>query len=248
LTEQRPDGLLMLRTAEDGYHKTVLSLPFGLQGDFDVTWEFVGFQSSPSNGGNGNVHLLILLEDDNATECRLYRKLEISDSGTHRQLLQPSIFYTKPDGKTHYGFPLNMAEESTGGKLRLVRRGTRLDFLYAQGDSDYFRPVYRATVPDAPVKFAGIQGVIETHQKGETTAVWKRVTVRADSAPEIAREDITVQALDEGRSQLAQSRSFNFNQDAIPDGLGIWGEPRDSSALKSNIRRACDRRARWKSR
>jgi hypothetical protein len=54
----------------------------------------------------------------------LYRKYGHPETSKYEQLLQPAIFNTQPDGKTKYAFTRNVAEESTAGKQRLVRRGT----------------------------------------------------------------------------------------------------------------------------
>lgn len=223
-TEERSNGLFMKRSG-GSYEKNSLSLPFRLAGDFDVTWEFEDFLSNTVKGGNGNLQILILLDDDVQTEIRLHRKQWLQDSGAQAQLLQPAIFYTKPDGKTHYGFLRDIPEESTGGKLRLVRRGTDMYFLYAENDSENFRLAYQVTVPDAPTLFGGIKGIIETHQEGDTAAVWKCVTVKAESTPDMLKStSLSPHQLDEQKSQLSQSASFEFNRETDLRQIVIHGD------------------------
>ena len=130
LTEERPNGLWMKRPggSYDLYEKNSLSLPFGLKGDFDITWEFEDFQSKIVENGNGNVHVFLWFADDNSTECRLYRlfrKRGFPDKGDHEELVDTAVFHTPPNGKKRFSHPARVAEHSPGGKLRFVRRGPR---------------------------------------------------------------------------------------------------------------------------
>jgi hypothetical protein len=228
-TEQRSNGVWMMRSG-GSYEKNSLSLPFGLQGDFDVTWEFEDFRSNTEQGGNGNLHLLILLEDDALTECRLYRKHWLNKKDQHEQFAQSAVFYAQADGQTRFTFPARPSEESTGGKLRIVRRAAKMYFLYAEDDSDNFRQVHQTTAPDTPVMFGGIRGIIETHQEGWTSALWKRVTVRAESVPDALKtQSPTAKELDERRSQLAQTVSFDLDRKPALNRLVLSGEPQDVS-------------------
>lgn len=226
-TEQRANGLWMDRPGGT-YEKNNLSLPFGLRGDFDVTWEFENFQADVSETGNGNLHVLILFEDEILTESRLYRKQGFPENRKREQLVQPAIFYSMDDGQTRYTYPVNAVEESTGGKLRIVRRGTTMYFLYAEADSTNFRLIHQQAAPEAPVMFGGIKGIIETHREGETSALWKRVIVKAESVPDTLKtEPLTIEKLDEQRSQLAQEASFELNQKPAAGRLVLTGEPKN---------------------
>jgi hypothetical protein len=85
--------------------------------------------------------------------------------------------------------------------------------------------IQQETIPDSPVMFGGIKGIIETQLEGQTSAVWKRVTVRAESAPVISRtQPLTLNELDEQRSKLKNQVSFQLNQQSDSDSLIIWGD------------------------
>jgi hypothetical protein len=230
LTDGRPNGLRMRRPggSYDLYEKTSLSLPFRLQGDFDITWEFADFQSNLVENGNGNVHILLLFDDDKSTECRLfrlYRQQGFPDNGDHSQLAQVAVFDRQPDGKKRFTHPGSVPEESAGGKLRVVRRGSTLYFLYAETDSGHFRLVYQSDITDAPIRFGGIKGIIETHKAGETDVLWKRVTLKAEPFPaELDSRNFTLEQLDRQRSQLESSLSIDLNQETDPKLVAVGEE------------------------
>lgn len=231
LTVQQPNGLWMKQPGGTHglYEKTQMSLPFRLQGDFDVTWEFGNFQSNLVENGNGNVHLLILFDDDKSTECRLFRlfrKQGFPDKVDYSQLAQTAVFFTQADGRKQFTHPGSVPEESTAGKLRVVRRGATIYFLYAETDSDHYRLAYQSDITDAPVRFGGIKGIIETFQEGETSVVWKRVTLKAETVPAVleARKFALAQ-LDQQRSQLEHSLSVDLNRETDPKLIAVGGDP-----------------------
>ena len=143
--KQVENGILLNRPGGEYVNFAVVS-PVLLSGDFDITTRFEDFamQTDPEYG-ESNIQLAVTLDDDRSRECFLFRKVFGVPPGTREQLIQAAIF-EKRGGGTQFLFFSNPAEESNSGRMRLIRRGSRLSYLYAEDESTEFRLIHAETV------------------------------------------------------------------------------------------------------
>jgi hypothetical protein len=79
-------------------------------------------------------------------------------------------------------------------------------------------------VTDAPVTFAGIKAVLETHHAGTTSVVWKRIAVKAENPPHASGQlSLTVAQLNRQRETLPEVGKFKFDLQPPPKQLAVTG-------------------------
>ncbi|MEZ6091680.1 MAG: DUF1583 domain-containing protein [Pirellulaceae bacterium] len=149
-----------------------------LQGDFDVTVAFRDFRCTIPDGLDGSIHLVVEFESDDLAECRIYRSFnrfhpEQGDESTCTAGVFRSI-----QGQRQFNYPAVPPEESTAGRLRFVRRGEVLYYLYAENDSSHFRLIHKEKVGTADVRPGSLRLVVETNREGLTEVVWKSIEIR----------------------------------------------------------------------
>ncbi|QDU38075.1 hypothetical protein Mal4_23950 [Maioricimonas rarisocia] len=220
--ELLPDGLRI--TQPGGNYAQVAFVPqLILTGNFDVEVEFEDLQTSVSTGGEGNVHVLVELDDDLFSQCRIYRKGYGFSDRVDEQLMQAAIFQDR-GGETHFDFPKSPPGESTSGRMRLSRRGRKIFFLFADEDSPHYQLIHSQEISEADTREAGVRVVVETHKKGESIVTWKRLDIRAESMSGLATEPMaTLDELDRQRDELEQEVQFDFARDLPLSQFQVWG-------------------------
>jgi hypothetical protein len=143
-------------------------------------------------------------------------------------MVQAAIF-EKRGGETQYLFFINPAEESNAGRLRLIRRGSTLSYLYAENDSTEFRLVHSETISEAD---ATAKLVVGHHKAGFSQVVWKNLTVRAESSFGGQEQTLqSLQELDKERAVLSDLRAYSFATTKPISGTAgltkfyIWNHP-----------------------
>lgn len=224
--KQVDHGLQVTRTGAE-YLSYAISSPLTLQGDFDIIAEFDEFKSKVESGGEGNIELTVSLDDEHSSAFHLFRKHFVFPENRQEQLVQVAISQ-KRGMETQYSFLEAPAEEAVSGRLRLVRRGTTLFGLFAEGSSNHYRLIHRETVSRDEARFRLIVG----HNKsGATTVIWKSLDVRAEgSSGVIAGPLKTVAELDAERLKLPAHREWDFRAETAQVGkqrlseFSIFGE------------------------
>ena len=205
--KQIEHGIQLNRPGGEYVNYAIVS-PVLLSGDFDITTSFADLATQTEiEGGESSIQLAVTLDDDRSRECFLFRKVFGVPPGAREQLVQAAIF-EKRGGETQYIFFSNPAEESTSGRMRLVRRGSKLSCLYAENESTEFRLIHTEAVSGAD---ATVKLVVGQHKAGFAKVVWKNLIVRAQSAfgaPEVAVKAIA--ELDKERAALADERVYDF--------------------------------------
>ncbi len=203
---QKPDGLRLRRTGGE-YTNYLIAAPMALSGDFDVIAEFEDLDIETHPGGEGNIQLNLIADDDRSSEYVLYRKHYVLDNGTHEQILHASLAQ-KRGNEFQYTFFGAPAEESITGRLRMVRRGTTIYFLYAERGSSHERLVHREAITQDDVRVRLVNG---HHKDGFTTVTWKSLNIRAESATGALASPIkTLVELDQEREALPARRTWDF--------------------------------------
>jgi hypothetical protein len=194
-----------------------------LVGDFDVIAEFESFVAKIDSGGDANIKLMLgFLE--NSADYRLYRKFSrFAKKELGHQIIQAAYFYTR-EGHRNYEFPKMTSESAAGGKLRFIRRGDRLHYLFAAHDTDYYRLLHSEQVSREPTRPNSFALGIETTKAGEASVVWKSLEVRAEQMTGAALEkNLTVDQLNKSRDDLPSVIDLNFADPSIAQRIQTWG-------------------------
>ncbi|MGV3486173.1 MAG: DUF1583 domain-containing protein [Planctomycetaceae bacterium] len=220
--KQQEDGIRLTRPGGNFVQYAIVpNLQLG--GDFDVIAEFRDFGAKIDSGGDANIQLMLGFSQ-HAAEYRLYRKFsrfEKKESG--QQIIQAAYFHTR-EGHRNYEFPKMTSEAAAGGKLRFIRRGDQLHFLFAANDSDYYRLLHSEVVPTDPTRANGIALGIETTKAGEATVIWKSLQVRAQQMTGSALEDtLSLEQLNESRDKLPHAIDFDFSKREVAQQIQTWG-------------------------
>jgi hypothetical protein len=220
--QELPQGVRISKRGGWYSHHT-LSFPIRVEGDFDVRLEYEDLQTVAAPGGEADVQLGLIFEDELETDFRLCRKHQHHKNGEHKQVVSVSLFQQLPN-RTENKWPTRYVEESDAGTMRYVRRGDQLFLLHAAKGSPHFRLVHRHEVTTAAIRFGGIKAIAESHLDSEASVIWKRFSVRAEHATKFAvRNAITVEALDKERAELSESERFAFNAETPADLIQFWG-------------------------
>jgi hypothetical protein len=204
------------------YVEYLITPSLQIAGDFDVIAEFEGFDATIDAGGDANIKLMLGFAE-NSADYRLYRKFSrYAKKELGQQMIQAAYFYTR-EGERSYEFPKHTSEAATGGKLRLVRRGDKLHFLFAADDSDYYRLLHSEHVTTAATRPGGFALGIETTKAGQATVVWKSIEVRAQQLTGCALEaSLTPLQLDESRDRLPRVVDLDFTESRVKDHIRLW--------------------------
>jgi hypothetical protein len=220
--EQLEDGIRLTRP-EGSYANYLLSPHLTLQGDFDIIAEFEDLETSAEVGGESNIQLRVTLDDDTATTFRLYRKEVCHATDRSHQLVQAAVFKTQK-GHTGFDFPKSPPQESKAGRLRLIRRGQQMHYLYAENDSSQYRLIHSEPASAVDTATAGIKLGLEQHKAGAASVTWKSLTIRAESAGGMATHRIpSLEELDQQRDQLQAVSEYDFSENPNLDQLVKWG-------------------------
>lgn len=207
----QPNGLEMNRNGGNGYLKYWLVPQLQLSGDFDVTASYEQLQHETKPGVAGGVHLYVGLDDEWNTECRLFRKVEASES-QDSAYVEASIFEHEK-GQTQQDYPTKLKAQFPAGRLRFLRRGEWLLYLFADGTSAQpeWQLVSAQKVGTAPTRLNALRLDVEHQGEGRTSVVWTNLTVRAEAAfgPAVERQ-LNIAQLDEQREQLPAKLELNF--------------------------------------
>ncbi|MEZ6088342.1 MAG: DUF1583 domain-containing protein [Pirellulaceae bacterium] len=207
-----------------------------MDGDFDVIAEFEDFQSTIASGGDANIQLMLGFPTQTA-DYRFYRKFSrFAEKELGRQIIQAAHFYSR-EGHRTYEFPKLTSEAATGGKLRFVRHGDRLLYLFAAGESANYRLLHSESVTPEPTRPGGISLVIETTKQGEARVVWKSLDVRAERLTGKALEtSLSVEQLDASRDALSSRFELNFSDPVSSRRVQTWGTGANFEQLKEGLR------------
>lgn len=206
------DGLQVQCRGQEGYIACFISPNLQAEGDFDLTARFERLKTVGGINRSSGVFLTAVVAGAPMTENSVYRGLIQHGNEPLRQLTLAQVFSHNIEGGRTTWSPA-LSEESTFGRLRLLRRGKRLRFLFAEGDSSQFRLVSEEDVSDAPLTADGIRLVAMTHEStGLAEVVWKDIEVRATTltGPAMENRAEVVEELGRMRDQLSDSFVYDF--------------------------------------
>lgn len=171
---EHSDGIHVSRPGAEGLIKYTLGPRLRLGGDFEITAEFADMQTSLSPGGQCNCYLLAEIDDKQNSHVRIFR-----GDHTNKQIVY-STNYILVNEKRRYRIENEVPEAATSGRLRLLRCGTKMYYLFAEFDSPNFRLIDTLEVGTEMTVSNRLRLGVQTGKPGSTSAVWKRLTIRAD--------------------------------------------------------------------
>jgi hypothetical protein len=215
--------LHVTRPGGHGYIESAISPRIVVHGDFDITASFEKFAPSPTVGGSSGVYLRAFLDNTDANECMIFRR-----HLWHRLTVQPVVmasYVTKEADGDRRDRSSALMTEAASARMRLVRRGATVYYLFAEGDSPNYQLL--ATRTTATDDVAALHLMTQTQGEGMTLATWKELTVRADRITGLAlKDDKKVLAkLNEQRVALPEHYAHDFSKDSFtPDRFRPWGQ------------------------
>ena len=176
-------GVKMHRPGETPWTASGMGCRVGLVGDFDITASFEQLKLDVPKKGSSVV--ILICQFAGAQKTGTQKKRDFVRIGVGR----------RKDGSPYVGQTSGRAGIDTdrqhsyvsrdwnpqAGKLRLVRRGPNVYFLFSDADSDDWQLVEFATVGRADVALNQLALQAVAGGPGESThVVWKKLTIRAE--------------------------------------------------------------------
>jgi hypothetical protein len=223
-----PDGVHIERPGGKGYHNATFSPMLKVEGDFDITVSFERLKTNAAEDGSSSLILMTIMDNEDANECLLYRRQVRRPGREDAQVVVTSIVARKPDG-TRRETVVTEPVESTSGTMRLARRGDKVYYLFADGDSPVFRLIGSETIADDDLQMNGVRLITQTKGPGSTSVVWKNISIRGEKLTGLAMLNASqfVAELDEQRDALADRFDHDFaRDDPSPERLHQWGHRR----------------------
>ncbi|QDT12936.1 DUF1583 domain-containing protein [Planctomycetes bacterium K23_9] len=175
-TRDTTRGREVVAFASQKWSQMAFTTKLAIQGDFDVA---VGFEELdvPVSARDAGPRLIVTLNDE------LSRQLvvAIGNHANNSAVLRCGVTMIYPDGTPRYKNE-KVVDESTSGRMRIVRQGDQAYFLFAQGDSPIFRLIAEYKVSTADVSLNDIQMMlINSQSKGACSVSWTDIKIHAQS-------------------------------------------------------------------
>lgn len=215
------EGVLTTRPGTGGYRNATIAPGLSIRGDFDIIVSYQDFEASAVEGGNGTAMLMTILNNTTADESSVARKYVHRANDRHENIAQCLQVQKPVEGERRDYFGTVPMEESSG-RLRLSRRGNRMYFLTAEGDSPHFQLRGQRETATDDIRMDGLRLLTQVYKKGGgVSVVWTDLIVRAESLSGRAVEDFNSQLvrLNEERDRLKANLSLDFVKDAPPETL-----------------------------
>ena len=220
-----PNGIKATLRGSGGYRNAKIAPRLSIHGDFAATVAYEDFESDPVEGGHSTLILIANMKSrDHAFVTRRHMS---SAAGLHENIVQCCLVEVKPQGERRDYFVTQPMEERSG-RLRLSRRGNKIYYLSAEGDSPNFRLWGSREFSAEPIPAEGLVLLAQVHPKGSfVSVVWKNIDVRAERVLGLAtgKADDRLATLDAEKDKLPVKAVFDFSKQQ-PDSrtFYVWGK------------------------
>lgn len=239
------DGLVTEATSLNRrQHRTDAPLLLEVGGDFDLRASFQDFQYK--NVGDAGLELLAILPND-GQKVRIDRHRW--DNQEHK--LRTRISAITDDGREqqrevdHWS-----ANQASSGTFRMVRIGTALHYMFAEGDSSVYRLLATDVVGRGSVPVSGICLTAFADKGGGASGTWTSIAVRAERVSGVGIPNLSAirEQLNTQRDALTKSVLHDFSrQPPDSDAFTRWTDLRPwNSASKGLLLKAVGS-DRWES-
>ncbi|WDQ16278.1 DUF1583 domain-containing protein [Rhodopirellula sp. P2] len=223
------EGVVLSQVSETGYRGTLLAPDIQLGGDFDVIVSYDQLQCESQKEKIGSVRMHVVA-DTPEEDMALIQWVNDRNSDQMLQCLRMATV----NGEQRRNYFGKIPCDSDAGRLRLSRRGDKVFYLAADGDSDYFHLIGEERFVRDDLKSMGIQfGVQIQGPGGRVSTRFTELQVRAERL-EIGNEidhQESLASLDQQRDLLPISFVHDFTQTpGKPAELYHWGESQRSAS------------------
>ena len=225
-----PEGVRMSRSTDAGVR--AMRLCAMIDGDFDVV---AGYRDLEISSGKPTWHcgvgIAFYLDNVTQDQCLISRR---RDRMKGHHCVGFGQKETNAGGKTSWIGGSNVVDESTAGRLRLVRRGTKVYGLHAIGNSPSFRIVHETSVPLGRIAIHGLRFETEVGKGLDTSVTWTNLDIRAEKVDFLNVEDQvgTLAKLNELRKQKA-AEIIDLTTQSLSD-AGIYTGASDRAGVITN--------------
>jgi len=215
---QQDDGLNILLMGQSRWTDVALTSKFSLQGDFDVEAEFKGLNLK-SESIHAGPRISIDLSDEFSTNITCIAGCQNKELDRVAGILCLS----NPDGSKRYQGQ-NQIDESSAGRLRIVRVGKEIFCLFSQGGSPRFRLLCKYETSTADVPLSGLRLLLVEDGGGQAQVTWTAMKIAADK----------MLRLDEQNSEMENISIIDLSTGAIQEVTkGTAAKPHIGSQLFS---------------
>lgn len=196
-----PTGVRLTPIADGSWRGITLALKEPVLGDFDAVLTFDELEMQSGAAGELDVELRGL--DASGASLMASRHM----TGGQNEF-RAKMWERMGDGSWAGGSEI-IADESTGGRIRLIRRGDRCHMLIAHQDSPHFRYCgsHQMYAADTAMK---IEILAKCEGGGSTSVLLKELKIRSNTTTESQRRDLRITALEEHAFQLRNRKSYRL--------------------------------------
>ncbi len=177
LMRPQRDGLVMNVPAGEKLPAVGVRPAFSVKGDFEITASFTLPKPRFPKGGYGaGATLYLATHSDTSASASIGRLLRTDKKNVYSTNIASTV-----DEERQQQVKLFPAEERSG-KLQLIRTGTTLKFLVADGTDGEFQEVRESEFVSDDVKLVRL-GVQQSDAETPVEVVWHEINIRADELP-----------------------------------------------------------------
>ncbi|WP_442505325.1 DUF1583 domain-containing protein [Novipirellula sp. SH528] len=170
------DGVQMVHSSEAGVR--TMNVCGIIEGDFDVIADYKDLKISAGKPTwHCGIGIAVRLENPTFDRCAINRR---RDRMHGHQYLGFGHKETNAGGQVVWTGGANVVDESTSGRLRILRRGNTVYGLHAEGDSPVFRIVSSTTIPPGKIGAQGLQLITDVGKGLDMSVNWTKLEIRAD--------------------------------------------------------------------
>ncbi|GAA5509548.1 DUF1583 domain-containing protein [Novipirellula caenicola] len=228
------DGVQMVHSSEYGVR--TMNVCGIIEGDFDVIADYKDLKISTGPlSWHCGIGIAVRLENPTFDRCAINRR---RDRMHGHQYLGFGHKETNAGRQVVWTGGANVVDESTSGRLRILRRGNTVYGLHAQEDSSVFRLVSSVTIPPGKLGAQGLQLITDVGKGLDMSVNWTKLEIRADKIDlmTVADQAKTLSMLDSHRETMT-SATVDFTKQTLAD-AGVAQVPSTIGTVISDARGA----------
>ncbi|WP_372721565.1 DUF1583 domain-containing protein [Novipirellula sp.] len=228
------DGVQMVHSSDAGVR--TMNICGIIEGDFDVIADYKDLKISAGKPTwHCGIGIAMRLDNPTFDRCAINRR---RDRMHGHHYLGFGHKETNAGGQVVWTGGANVVDESTSGRLRILRRGNIVYGLHAQGDSPVFRLVSSVTIPPGKIGTQGLQLITDVGKGLDMSVNWTKLEIRADKIDwmTVADQAKTLSMLNSHRETMA-TETVDFTKQSLAD-AGVEQVPSTIGNVVSDARGA----------
>ncbi|WP_461506015.1 DUF1583 domain-containing protein [Rhodopirellula baltica] len=216
------EGVVLNQISDAGYRGTLMAPDVQVGGDFDITVTYDQLQCESQKEKIGSIRMHVVA-DTPAEDTALIQW--VNDRGNDQMMQCLRMATVNGDQRRNYFGKIPC--DGDAGRLRLSRRGDKVFYLAADGDSDYFYLIGEEKFVKEDLKPMSIQfGVQIQGPDGRVNARFTELQVRAERLEGVSEIDhqASLASLDQQRDRLPFTFEHDFTKAAEnSNAIYHWG-------------------------